>query len=93
MIIGSDLEWTREAIDVLGLAWDNGLRNTATARDSGSLAQYVEVLGRARQIIEAVQGHYGIAAREMHHGQQTRRGPGRVVGRVASPAPQVQPHR
>ena len=58
MIIGSDLEWTREAIDVLGLAWDNGLRNTATARDSGSIAQYIEVLGRA----EAVVGHNFIDA-------------------------------
>ena len=51
MIIGSDLEWTREGIDVLGLAWDMGLRTTATDRNSGSLAQYLGTLSRAEVIV------------------------------------------
>ena len=53
MIIGSDLEWTKEAIDVLGLAWDFGVRNSATERTPESLSQYVEILSRA----DAVVGH------------------------------------
>ena len=58
MIIGSDLEWTREAIDVLGLSWNFGLRNAATERTPESLRQYIETLSRA----EAVVGHNFIDA-------------------------------
>lgn len=58
MIIGSDLEWTRTAIDVLGLAWDMGLRNAATERNERTLPQYIETLNRA----EAVVGHNFIDA-------------------------------
>lgn len=58
MIIGSDLEWTRTAIDVLGLAWDEGLRNAATERNEHTLPQYIETLARA----EVVVGHNFIDA-------------------------------
>lgn len=58
MIIGSDLEWTREGIDVLGLAWDSGLRTTATDRNPESIAQYLRTLNTA----EAIVGHNFIDA-------------------------------
>lgn len=58
MIIGSDLEWTRTAIDVLGLAWESGLRNAAVERTDRTLQQYVETLSRA----ETVVGHNFIDA-------------------------------
>lgn len=58
MIIGSDLEWNKRAIDVLGLAWDFGLRNAAAERNPQTLPQYLEVLNRA----DAVVGHNFIDA-------------------------------
>src|SRR5882672_8728104 len=58
MIIGSDLEWTRKEIDVLGLAWDEGRKNTACDRNPDTLAQYVDVLNRA----DVVVGHNFIDA-------------------------------
>lgn len=58
MIIGSDLEWTKQAIDVLGIAWDDGRSATAIDRNPQSLAQYLEVLNRA----ELVVGHNFIDA-------------------------------
>ena len=51
MIIGSDLEWSRQAVDVLGLAWDGGLRNAATARNPDSLAQYIDTLNHADTVV------------------------------------------
>lgn len=51
MIIGSDLEWTRTAIDVLGLAWDLGLKNTAVERTPETLAQYLDTLRRADIVV------------------------------------------
>lgn len=51
MIVGSDLEWTKEGIDVLGLAWDEGRMATATHRDAGTLKQYLAILERAEVIV------------------------------------------
>ena len=53
MIIGSDLEWNREAIDVLGLSWDvaGSLRATATGRDERTLSQYLDTLKRATTVV------------------------------------------
>ena len=51
MIVGADTEWSREGIDVLGLAWDNGLRCTATARDPASLAQYLDILRKSETVV------------------------------------------
>ena len=51
MIIGSDLEWSRTAIDVLGLAWDNGLRATAIERTDRTLAEYLGTLQRADTVV------------------------------------------
>lgn len=51
MIVGADLEWSREAIDVLGLAWDNGRKATAISRDERTMGQYLEVLSRADAVV------------------------------------------
>lgn len=51
MIIGSDLEWTREKIDVLGIAWDEGRKATATDRTPETLEQYLNVLRRAERVV------------------------------------------
>lgn len=51
MIIASDLEWTREKIDVLGVAWDNGTKCTATERTDQTLAQYLDVLRNAERVV------------------------------------------
>lgn len=51
MIVGSDLEWTREGIDVLGLSWDEGRRATAIDRNSESLKQYLDVLRKADTVV------------------------------------------
>src|SRR3990167_2405510 len=51
MIIGSDLEWTREWIDVLGLAFDSGEKAAATARTPESLEQYLKVLKAADTVV------------------------------------------
>lgn len=51
MIIASDLEWTRNGIDVLGLAWDEGKRVTAIDRNEQSLAQYLDVLKKAETVV------------------------------------------
>jgi DNA polymerase I-like protein with 3'-5' exonuclease and polymerase domains len=47
LIIGTDLEWTPQGIDVLGLSWADGTKATATDRNEQSLAQYLDVLKRA----------------------------------------------
>src|SRR5690242_2218059 len=51
MIIGSDLEWTPRGIDVLGLAWDGGLKNAACDRNEQTLAQFLDVLNKAEVIV------------------------------------------
>jgi len=51
LIIGADLEWTKEAIDVLGLAWDNGLRATAIGREPGTLHSFLDTLRRADKVV------------------------------------------
>lgn len=51
MIVGADLEWSREAIDVLGLAWDNGRKATAISRDERTMGQYLEILSRADVVV------------------------------------------
>lgn len=51
MIVGSDMEWTREGIDVLGLAWDEGRSATATHRSPDTLREYLRVLDRADVIV------------------------------------------
>jgi DNA polymerase I-like protein with 3'-5' exonuclease and polymerase domains len=51
MIIGADLEWTREAVDVLGLAWDEGRSATATGRTTVTLQHYLDILRRADRVV------------------------------------------
>lgn len=51
MIVGSDLEWTRNGIDVLGLSWNEGRQATATNRDDRSLGEYLRVLQRASVVV------------------------------------------
>ena len=51
MIIGSDLEWGRDGIDVLGLAWNQGLSATATGRTDQTLAEYLGILQRADHVV------------------------------------------
>ena len=51
MIIGSDMEWDRHGIDVLGLAWDEGRKATATHRDERTMEQYLDVLRRADVVV------------------------------------------
>ena len=47
MIISADLEWTKEGIDVLGLAWDEGRSVTAAARNPETLKQFLDILHKA----------------------------------------------
>lgn len=58
LVVGSDLEWDKHGIDVLGLALDEGRVCTATARDEQSLGEYISVLNRA----DVVVGHSFIDA-------------------------------
>lgn len=55
MIIGSDLEWRRNGdkyeIDVLGLAWSDGRKATATDRNETSLGQYLSILRKAETVV------------------------------------------
>ena len=51
MIVGSDHEWSRDGIDVLGLSWDGGTKATAIDRNDKSLAQYLDVLRRADRVV------------------------------------------
>ena len=51
MIVGTDTEWSRRGIDVLGLAWDRGNRCTAVDRNAQTLGQYLEVLRRADTVV------------------------------------------
>jgi len=51
LIVGSDLEWTPQGIDILGLSWNEGTRATATDRNEQSLEQYLDVLRRADYVV------------------------------------------
>ena len=51
MIIGFDLEWTREKIDVLGLSWNEGLCATAVDRNEQSLTQFLSILNKADVLV------------------------------------------
>lgn len=50
-VIGSDLEWTRERIDVLGLSWSGGLETTATDRNDKTLGEYLDILRYADTVV------------------------------------------
>lgn len=50
-VIGFDMEWTRQGIDVLGLGWDNGTQATATDRNELSIRQFLDVLKRAKTVV------------------------------------------
>ncbi len=55
MVIGSDLEWCKRNdkfyIDVLGLAWDDARKATATDRNEQSLEQYLSILRKAETVV------------------------------------------
>lgn len=51
MIIGSDLEWNKQRIDVLGIAWDEGRRTTAVEVTDATMAQYLDVLRKADVVV------------------------------------------
>src|SRR5688572_7004497 len=51
MIIGSDLEWTKNGIDVLGLAWSDATKATAIDRNEKTLGQYLDVLKKAHTVV------------------------------------------
>lgn len=51
MVVGSDLEWTRTGIDVLGLSWAEGAKTTAIDRNETTLAQYLDVLKKADIVV------------------------------------------
>lgn len=51
MVISSDLEWSREAIDVLGLSWNDGTSCTAVDRNPATMAQYLAVLAKADRVV------------------------------------------
>lgn len=49
--VGFDLEWTRNAIDVLGLAWDAATKTTAVGRTPESMEQFLKVLQVADTVV------------------------------------------
>lgn len=49
LIVGSDFEWTKDGIDVCGLAWDDARKCSAT--DRASLGRYLDVLHRAEVVV------------------------------------------
>jgi len=51
MIIGMDMEWTKQAIDVLGLAWAEGTKSTAIDRNDRSMAEFLAILDKATVIV------------------------------------------
>lgn len=51
MIIASDLEWTKQRIDVLGIAWEHGLKCTAVERTDQTMAQYLAILRQADLVV------------------------------------------
>ena len=58
MIVGFDMEWSKDAIDVLGLSWDGGLRATAVGRSTRTLEEYLSVLMGATTVV----GHNALDA-------------------------------
>lgn len=58
MTISYDMEWTRDAIDVLGLSWDEGRKATATGRTPETMSQFLDILHKA----ERIAGHNAIDA-------------------------------
>lgn len=48
-IVGSDFEWTKDGIDVCGLAWDDARQCVACHRDS--IEQYLDILRKADTIV------------------------------------------
>lgn len=51
MIVAADMEWSRQGVDVLGLAWNDGRSATAVHRDERTMEQYLEVLRRADVVV------------------------------------------
>ena len=51
LIIGADLEWGRQGIDVLGLGWDGGYSSAATHRDENTMRQWLDVLRKADTVV------------------------------------------
>lgn len=51
MIIGMDMEWTKQAIDVLGLSWNEGTKSTAIDRNDRTMRQFLDVLERSDMIV------------------------------------------
>ena len=51
LIVGFDLEWNRNEIDVLGLSWDEGKKATASHRDARTLDEYLGILRRANLVV------------------------------------------
>jgi DNA polymerase I-like protein with 3'-5' exonuclease and polymerase domains len=51
LIIGSDLEWGKRGIDVLGVAWDEGRKCSATDRNEATLSQYLDLLKKAERVV------------------------------------------
>ena len=51
MIVASDMEWTRNKIDVLGLSWGDGEYATAVDRTDETMAQYLDVLRKADVVV------------------------------------------
>lgn len=49
LIVGSDFEWTKDGIDVCGLAWDDAQKCVATDREH--LPQYLDILRKAEVIV------------------------------------------
>ena len=58
MTVSFDLEWTRNEIDVLGLAWDEGSKATAIHKDAQTFKQFLDILHRS----DKVAGHNVIDA-------------------------------
>jgi DNA polymerase I-like protein with 3'-5' exonuclease and polymerase domains len=49
--IAADCEWDSTHVDVLGLAFDDGLRATATARTDETMRQFLDTLNRADIVV------------------------------------------
>lgn len=48
--ISADMEWTSRGIDVLGMAWDDGRKATATERTDDTMEQFLELMRRADRV-------------------------------------------
>ena len=51
LITGFDTEWSKGRIDILGLAWAEGLKTTAVDRTDVTMAQCLDVLHRSDAVI------------------------------------------